>query len=472
MPGPHKNSGELAKQQSERTNPLAVVDSAVRAAANMMTFGYADKFAAWMDSTTKGTSQEENLAREKAITALDAKNNPKAVIAGQVAGVVLGPLALKSAYGFSQAVAAGYAGATVTASVTAMPAVTPITLGERGAGALHSTAKSFGSKVASNVRDGVTMVRERPIDALKVGAQIAGDTMSFVTKQVVLVGGSMGVNWASGVAPVLLADTSAPATDVNALKVDDSVMVRAGGNAGAAVVLGLLSRGRSGWFSEVGKGISLMAGSSAVVQGGFEALASTSAALQEKEYGIAAQSAGYIAAATAVAQYKQLGLPQIWNYMVNNRTAALLNGVFTGQYLVDSALGIQDAAADKVNLAHVKSGAIPDGMAVSEKPVSAADPSSVSPTYAYASAVVPRSGESGGTFMKPDPVTSSGIYGATLLAGAHNLNLYNFTAVPTLDGKVNLSVLDPLRIASPQKTPEDPKVATNLAHANAPSNKI
>lgn len=358
MPGPHKNSGELAKQQAERTNPLAVVDSTMRAAANMMTFGYADKFAAWMDSTIKGTSQEENLAREKAITALDAKNNPKAVLTGQVAGVVLGPLALKSAYGFVKGAAAGYAGATATASVASTAA------GATATEAVHTTARSVGAKVASSAKNAATMVRENPVEATKTVLRMGGRVTGFVAKQVGIVWGSQMVGVGAEIAPKIYADSAEQAVGPEALKVTATDMMPAAINAGVAIGLGVLTRGRSGSLAQVGQGISIMTGVAAAMQGSAQVIASTSSSIQEKDYGNAAQSAGYLGATVAAiagaARLKNIGMQHVWNHLAENRISYAMAGFSLTPYLKF----VGKLTDHKIQMAHMVPQSAPDPAAV------------------------------------------------------------------------------------------------------------
>lgn len=437
MPGPHKNSGELAKQQAERTNPMAVLDSVVRAAANVMTLGYADQLAAWMDSKVNGTSQEENLAREKAITALDARNNPKAVMTGKVAGIVGGPLALKSVYGFGSAFAARYAGVAATAAVASTAT------GVAATETLHAAARSLGTRVASSVKDGATLVRDTPVEAAKAVVRMGGKVTGFVAKQVAIVEGSKLIGFGADTAPAILGETSAPDVGREALKVGSSGVMSAGINAGVSLALGLLTRGRSGWGAEIGQGISVMTGVTSVMQGSAEVLASTSSAVQEREYGIAAQSAGYVAAAAAtiagVARYKNIGMQNVWNHMAENRITYALAGYASVSY----SKFVGQLTHHKIEMAHwspetqamvAETGARPSVVSPAEMPVSAA-PASVAVaqppavdkqeahpvTVAHAHAARPRPRPrrqqmAQGTLLGLDPEAKSGFHVASFPA--------------------------------------------------------
>ena len=78
----------------KRQSLMGKIDAGVRSAANFLTFGYADKFDAYMASKTgiggKKDAYEENLAKNEAINALDNEVNREAVVTGKVAGAAIG----------------------------------------------------------------------------------------------------------------------------------------------------------------------------------------------------------------------------------------------------------------------------------------------------------------------------------------------------------------------------------------------
>lgn len=79
------------------TGILAGIDAAVRGAADVATFGYADELAARADSLLGRGTYDENVAAQRAVDRFDEQHNAIPRIAGQVAGgvgqaVLTGPL--------------------------------------------------------------------------------------------------------------------------------------------------------------------------------------------------------------------------------------------------------------------------------------------------------------------------------------------------------------------------------------------
>lgn len=78
----------------KRQSLMGKIDAGMRSAANFLTFGYADKFDAYMASKTgiggKKDAYEENLANNEVINEIDREVNHEAVVAGKVAGAAIG----------------------------------------------------------------------------------------------------------------------------------------------------------------------------------------------------------------------------------------------------------------------------------------------------------------------------------------------------------------------------------------------
>lgn len=161
-----------------RWNALMQADAAVRGAANTLTFGGADHFAAAMDALTGGgvdgwyDRYKADLGLERARNQYDAANRPTAQKIGQMGGTLLG---LGLAVPESQAIGFG----------ARLPGAAPLTGREitlllgagAGAGVASQTASdmatgqtsSFGDKVAA-AAGGATNVAALPLGPGRAGA--------------------------------------------------------------------------------------------------------------------------------------------------------------------------------------------------------------------------------------------------------------------------------------------------------------
>jgi hypothetical protein len=147
---------------------LGFVDDAVRSIANGATFGYADEFAAKMNSLTSGGTYEDNLAKEQA---RDAQIPGALKIPGEIGGAVAGAVAtapvtgpLAAAAGVSKlpgivrAVGGGAAGGALFGSGNADPgdrlegAIKGAAIGGPLGGALYPVVRGVAA-LAGKIRD-------------------------------------------------------------------------------------------------------------------------------------------------------------------------------------------------------------------------------------------------------------------------------------------------------------------------------
>lgn len=82
------NDATTDKKTDARDNTMGKIDSAVRGAADTMSFGFADELAAGGDTLVNGDSYQKNLARQRSIDTADSENRFKQRLTGQIVGGV------------------------------------------------------------------------------------------------------------------------------------------------------------------------------------------------------------------------------------------------------------------------------------------------------------------------------------------------------------------------------------------------
>lgn len=318
-----------APQKPEvQTTLLGKVDAFMRSAANTMTFGYADKFAAWADSKVAGGSYQDRLEQQKKITEFDNQNNSGAVTAGQVAGLVGGGLAARSVLGAGKAFVAVPNGITATegAAVAA------------GAGrTLLGSAKDKVVHAASAVKEAVT----HPVQTAKAAGGLAWKGVKFVAQQGTVIAASVGVDAVTEAVSDAAIGEAHAATGKDALEADKHKLSNAGVSGAVAVGLAVAARGRTGAIATMVKGVASMVGVTAAVGATTEIAAGTAASLEEGEHAAAARSAGVGITAAAVAALAvkrgHVDLKSIWNGVTANPLVALATGAQVAGVVVDTA---------------------------------------------------------------------------------------------------------------------------------------
>jgi hypothetical protein len=175
MQSPEENNAPATPavpEPAQRRGVLATVDAGVRAFANFVTFGMADKLAAAGDTAIgKGTLQE-NLARQQKITDFDNEHQAGAVAVGEVAGaavtLVTGAAAAKAAV----------KGTVAAAKATAQTARTTVATGAINAGA-NAIATGAQVTTAAVVRETAKVAAK---ETLKAGAKVVTKTAGAASK--------------------------------------------------------------------------------------------------------------------------------------------------------------------------------------------------------------------------------------------------------------------------------------------------
>ena len=227
-----------APQKPEvQTTLFGKVDAFMRSAANMATFGYADKFAAWADSKVAGGSYQDRLEQQKKITEFDNQNNSGAVTAGQVAGVVGGGLAARSVIGAGKAFVAAYTGAAAATAAaggtaaTAASAAEGATVTAEAGRALLGAAKDKVVHAASAVKEAVT----HPVQTAKAAGGLAWRGAKFVAQQGTVIAASVGVDAVTEAVSDAAIGEAHAATGKDALEADKHKLANAGVSGAVAV---------------------------------------------------------------------------------------------------------------------------------------------------------------------------------------------------------------------------------------------
>lgn len=157
---PAGGGSPAAADVANRGGLLSKIDAAVRGAADVMTFGLADEFAAKMGALTGiGGEQgqyDKNLQRQRDVDRFDTDTMPYSRGAGQLAGGVTTALALPS-------LAAKYGGATLAPRVLAGAA--------EGAG--YGVGYGFGSGEGGIENRAISAAKDAGVGALAGGAVAA-----------------------------------------------------------------------------------------------------------------------------------------------------------------------------------------------------------------------------------------------------------------------------------------------------------
>jgi hypothetical protein len=192
MKSPEENNvpDTPGSETGQRRGVLASVDAGVRAAANFLTFGLADKLAARGDQLVSGGKYEDHLKRQQDITAHDAKHHSGAVAMGQVSAVAVAivPNTVRAGLGWAGTKALGWvAGRTEAAAVAGSTARATVTTAQAGAStaraavatteaaAATSAAGAQSASVASRVGQAAVNVGKATVEAAKHPVAAAGN---------------------------------------------------------------------------------------------------------------------------------------------------------------------------------------------------------------------------------------------------------------------------------------------------------
>lgn len=323
-----------------QTTLFGKVDAFMRSAANTMTFGYADKLAAWMDSKVAGGGYQDRLEQQKKITEFDNQHNSGVVAAGQVAGVVSGGLAARSVLGAGKAFVAAYTGAAAVTAVAGGTAAATATAG--GATTATTISVAEGATVAAMVVRGLAKKAVRnPAQVVKGAGNLAWNGAKFIAQQATVIGAALGIEEGAKLASESVIGKAEAATGKDALETDKHKLADAGVSGAVAVGLAAAARGRTGVAATMVKGVALMVGIPAAVGATTEIAASTAASLEEGEHAAAARSAGVgvaaVAAAALAVKRGGVDLKSIWNEVTANPLVALATGAQVAEVVVDAA---------------------------------------------------------------------------------------------------------------------------------------
>lgn len=336
---------------------LLKVDAGMRAAANTVTFGYADKFAAWADSKTRGGTFEQNLEMQKTLTNYDAKNNAGAVFVGQAAGVVATTMIGENIAGAAKAFRAGYTGTTATAAVVTAaggtsavaPAAEAVTTAVNSAKPFLVRAKDMAGNAATKVKEAVL----HPIETAKATFRVAKTAGKFVAAQgTALIGAAAVEKLAEGTVGNVVGEARA-ATGVDAVDVDSNKLASAGATGAAALGIAKIASilpetGRRGVAKKIFKNLAMMTGLSGGTAAAVELAASGQVIGEEGRSGNAPVTAGIVAATAATAagvlNWKQMGVRQAWGVVTQN-TGAIVS--FAAVNSIDLITSIPQRVAEK-----------------------------------------------------------------------------------------------------------------------------
>ena len=145
--------GELAKTAGR------TIDNIVRAGANSMTFGLADRFAGGMDALTgRAKSYSEGVNAQHAETEARRKEQPAAAVVGDVAGGLTG--------------GAGLVKSGVTLAGRVGPGLLPRVLGYGAEGAAYGAAHGAGSTYSGNPMDYVEAAKKGATTGAVIGGAL------------------------------------------------------------------------------------------------------------------------------------------------------------------------------------------------------------------------------------------------------------------------------------------------------------
>ncbi len=249
MADPKKPGPDL----SGRTSILGKIDAGIRAAANFVTFGYADKLDAMMSSG----SYKDNMEKNKAINEFDEANNTAAVRTGQVGitAVAAAPGLVKAAVGKVAQVgsnlfakATGRAATAEVAVAQTAARVMPAAVAAPAIPAAAPAATSLAGKAASltgkavkktakvGLAMGVPLVVADAVVSSAMEAQ-AGDKPK-TAEEIAGVNGSTIEGGASAVASAITLAAVAPGAMQFAERVGERMAERMGGRFKSIIQLG------------------------------------------------------------------------------------------------------------------------------------------------------------------------------------------------------------------------------------------
>lgn len=248
---------------SGRTSWLGKIDAGMRAAANFVTFGYADKLDAMMSSG----SYKDNMERNKAINDFDEENNTAAVRTGQVGITVVAaaPGLVKAAVGktiqagsaaFAKATGRTAAAETAAAGQAARAAAAEAASARAAAEAAAKAAKEATKEAAKAAKPTTLGGRAKSIagKAVKAGVGfgvpvVVADTLiesatgersdkSQTTEEITAADGKTLQGGASAVASAMTLVAVAPGVRAFAERVGEHMVDRMGGRFKSVFELG------------------------------------------------------------------------------------------------------------------------------------------------------------------------------------------------------------------------------------------